>query len=810
MKKSTITLTLCAALLATCTLAFASCIQTDNKTLNGIYLAQGEQRLNESLGDFVYGTSLSEILPQGEIDVVAEYSDGSSKTLSESDYTVTYEYVKDDATETIGAFPEQPEVGEYRATYAYETVTAQLMFAIVRGEADVTLSLGVQAWTFSDVPASPAIGGYEGDAESVDFYYVPQSVYDALTEEQKAEYWRQPSVTEAEQFYVESYGSILPGEYYLYAYYGETESYASGYTPITGQTAFSVSKAVIDLSAFDLTGWGASYRYVTGEDAVIGDITLGDIAINVMGDPIVDANGTQIYGSLVWAEPETAVNASDDGESFPVRFALGQSVAEAYEITGGGAVAVTIEQGVAARAVIQLPASYIPGTGPYPDTAHDYVLANGKSYPVVIDGWNERCVQVTISKDGGAPQAIVPTERYDEVYGDFRFFLPELSEAGTYLYTVALTDSVNYRWEGETGDSAPFTYTCEVKPLIAVEKPVLKLYGSLTDENGRDYLIDDGKQHNAIVVVNYTEEIGNYAAYTLVSGGEQSLGVPMSAELGGEQVYALFASPAFTVGEYEIEISLRQGAGQEAYYWAGTEEDMDPLVYTFAILPSYGLFEIGSDDSYTKFDPTETEDTIFYQFMDAWNNQETGFATMLDYTAEYYFYQDLNGEIAEYVGTVHNEYGSKEEMQFISGGPYRFETELSLTCRKDGLEREYSGGGTVSSVEQECTASLTDADGTPVGTYSELAPLFTGSAIDLPWTLMQSEDISYWTRTAEYVEVKVVCVLEDESGTTEQMSVFCFDGTDGAFVGHYYRSVHEAADGSRSEHMGQLKIKAEA
>ena len=281
--------------------------------------------------------------------------------------------------------------------------------------------------------------------------------------------------------------------------------------------------------------------------------------------------------------------------------------------------------------------------------------------------------------------------------------------------------------------------------------------------------------------MNYTEEIGNYAAYTLVSGGEQSLGVPMSAELGGEQVYALFASPAFTVGEYEIEISLRQGAGQEAYYWAGTEEDMDPLVYTFAILPSYGLFEIGSDDSYTKFDPTETEDTIFYQFMDAWNNQETGFATMLDYTAEYYFYQDLNGEIAEYVGTVHNEYGSKEEMQFISGGPYRFETKLSLTCRKDGLEREYSGGGTVSSVEQECTASLTDADGTPVGTYS-----------------------------AEYVEVKVVCVLEDESGTTEQMSVFCFDGTDGAFVGHYYRSVHEAADGSRSEHMGQLKIKAEA
>ena len=116
----------------------------------------------------------------------------------------------------------------------------------------------------------------------------------------------------------------------------------------------------------------------------------------------------------------------------------------------------------------------------------------------------------------------------------------------------------------------------------------------------------------------------------------------------------------------------------------------------------------------------------------------------------------------------------------------------------------------MSSVEQECTASLTDADGTPVGTYSELAPLFTGSAIDLPWTLMQSEDISYWTRTAEYVEVKVVCVLEDESGTTEQMSVFCFDGTDGVFVGHYYRSVHEAADGSRSEHMGQLKIKAEA
>ena len=41
MKKSTITLTLCAALLATCTLAFASCIQTDNKTLNGVSYGQG-------------------------------------------------------------------------------------------------------------------------------------------------------------------------------------------------------------------------------------------------------------------------------------------------------------------------------------------------------------------------------------------------------------------------------------------------------------------------------------------------------------------------------------------------------------------------------------------------------------------------------------------------------------------------------------------------------------------------------------------------------------------------------------------------
>ncbi len=809
MKKSTMTLTLCAALLATCALAFASCIQTEGKTLNGVCLAQGEQRLNGTLGDFVYGTPLSDILPQ-DLAVVAEYSDGSFKTLSESDYTVTYEYVKDDATETIGAFPEQPEVGEYRATYAYETVTAQLMFAIVRGEADVTLSLGVQSWTYTDVPASPVLGGYEGDEESVYCYYIPQAVYDALTEEQKAEYWLQPTVTEAEQFYVESYGSILPGEYYLYAYYGETESYASGYTPITGQTAFSVSKAVIDLSAFDLTGWGASYRYVAGEDAVIGDIPLGDIAINVMGDPIVDANGTQIYGSLVWAEPETAVNASDDGESFPVRFALGQSLADAYEITGGGAVAVTIEQGVAARAVIQLPASYIPGTGPYPDTAHDYVLANGKSYPVVIDGWNERCVQVTVSKDGGAPQAIVPTERYDEVYGDFRFFLPELSEAGTYLYTVALTDSVNYRWEGETGDSAPLTYTCEVKPLIAVEKPVLKLYGSLTDENGRDYLIDDGKQHNAIVVVNYTEAIGNNTMFELTSGGDQSLGSPMQAELGGETVYALFAVPAFEVGEYEITVSLRHTEGNEMYYWADTDEDMASFVYTFAILPSYGLFEIGSDDSYEVYDPMESLGSVYDLCMAGWNDTSTGFATMLDYTADYYFYQDLNGEITEYVGIVRNQYAGKGNMQFISSTRYyRFETTLDLTRRKDGQETQCNGGGTVSSEVQERTAALTDATGASVGTYGELEPLFTGSAIDLPWTLMQGDDFSYYARTAEYVEVKVGCVLTDESATTEHTSIFYFD-SDGTFVGHYFRSVYTAADGSRSEQMGQLKIKAEA
>ena len=81
------------------------------------------------LGTFEYGTKYADILPSYTVNL--HYSDGSTKILAASEYTVSY--FKIEAEEVpISSIPVIPEVGYYQIVFDKDEFQARMIFSITQ------------------------------------------------------------------------------------------------------------------------------------------------------------------------------------------------------------------------------------------------------------------------------------------------------------------------------------------------------------------------------------------------------------------------------------------------------------------------------------------------------------------------------------------------------------------------------------------------------------------------------------------------------------------------------------------------------
>lgn len=251
------------------------------------------------LGTFPYGTAYEDILPTFKVNLC--YSDGSTKELAAGDYTVSYVKVEEEDV-PLQSIPAVPDAGFYQIIFDKDEFQATMFFtveSVVR--TDLTLSLPHNEWEYDEANPTPTVGGYSAtDGDEPLFYCVDKTVFDALTEEQKAEYWRHTTP-------MYNLGgepcTVAVGEYYAYAEIPQDNNFTVSYTAITPETAFTVKKAVLHYDDAVSSNLQAVFKYHSG---ILGGINLGNINIAVKDFSIAtglkDKTGTEILGQYVWAD----------------------------------------------------------------------------------------------------------------------------------------------------------------------------------------------------------------------------------------------------------------------------------------------------------------------------------------------------------------------------------------------------------------------------------------------------------------------------------------------------------------------------
>ena len=294
----------------------------------------------------------------------------STKELAEGEYTVSYIRIETEEV-TFDAMPAVPDAGYYQIVFDKDEFQARMLFtveSVVR--TDLTLSLPRNEWEYDP---TPTVGGYSAtDGDEPMFYCVYKAAFDALTDEQKAEYWRHTMP-------MYNLGgepcTIAVGEYYAYARIPESDNYAASYTAITPETAFTVNKAVLHYDAAVADNLWAVFDYRSG---VLGKVNLGNINITAkdlsLDTKLKDRTGTKILGQYVWADSSVTVNADDNGKTFDAIYQLDPQCEASYTVENGSIpVALTVNKGSVRMPSLGIPDNKLhaanEGSGPYPDNA---------------------------------------------------------------------------------------------------------------------------------------------------------------------------------------------------------------------------------------------------------------------------------------------------------------------------------------------------------------------------------------------------------------------------------------------------------
>lgn len=609
------------------------------------------------LGAFPYGTAYEDILPTFKVNLC--YSDGSTKELAAGDYTVSYVKVEEEDI-PLQSIPAVPDAGFYQIIFDKGTFQARMIFtveSVVR--TDLTLSLPRNEWEYDEANPTPTVGGYSVGEVSPVYYCVSKDAFDALTDEQKAEYW----------LYVtpmynmgEVPCTIAVGEYYAYAEIPQDNNFTVSYTAVTPENAFTVKKAVLHYDSAVSSNLQAVFNYHSG---IQGGINLGNINITVKDSSIAtglkDRTGAEILGEYVWENSSVFIDADDNGKTFAARYELDSVCEASYTVEGDGIpVEVTINKGSVRMPSLGIPDNKLhaanEGSGPYPANALPYVVVNDiGGYSVhIYNGWDENTMQVSVAVDDGGPKNALVVQHSDNDYCVVWVF----SNPGKYTVTLSLRDKTNFVWwEGdETSGTGDIVLTFEVKEKKAVPVPTAHLSGSATDTDGVDFVALDGTDHT-IDFTDFTD-----GAIEPALNGEYSY-----PDTGADNTaYYLFEADELegfvdtSVGYGTITVTL---VPADEYTWE--DGSVTPVEYTCKIRSGSTFFpDMKIQTGYTALDPTKptADDAEVMQLMNDWfgaggaGKMETD---CRDYNAAVYFTAFRDGEsLAQYIGTVSNSHAA--------------------------------------------------------------------------------------------------------------------------------------------------------
>lgn len=609
------------------------------------------------LGAFPYGTAYEDILPTFKVNLC--YSDGSTKELAAGDYTVSYVKVEEEDV-PLQSIPAVPDAGYYQIIFDKDEFQARMIFTVNMAErTDLTLSLPRNEWEYDEANPTPTVGGYSAtDGDEPLFYCVDKAAFDALTDEQKAEYWRHT---------VPMYNlggepcTIAVGEYYAYAEIPQDNNFIVSYTAVTPETAFTVKKAVLHYDSAVSSNLQAVFNYHSG---IQGGINLGNINITVKDSSIAtglkDRTGAEILGEYVWENSSVSIDSDDNGTAFPARYQLNSLCEACYTVEDGSIpVTLTVNKGAVMQPQLSIDSDNAhnanEGFGPYPDNALPYAVVNDDGgYNVRIFGeWDKNIIEITVKRlnsDGSSTTnkvtGLIGTLLDD---GTYKYCLSwAFIDPAEYAVTLSLKDKTNFTWHDGTSEDATLIF--EIKDKKPIPAPTAHLRDSATDTEDVDFATFDGAAH-AIDFTDFTEN----AVYTTVNGES----VYAITETDNRAYYLLesetIAENIDSAGEWVVNVALTPAP---EYTWA--DGSVTPVEYTCKI-NAYTTFFPGIKvaNAYTALDPENptADDAEVMQLMNDWFG--AGGAGKMeidcrDYNAAVYFYASQDDYKAKYVGTVEN------------------------------------------------------------------------------------------------------------------------------------------------------------
>lgn len=416
--------------------------------LSNLYVVDSSGERHNSFyyaGEYTYGVSLTEILTG--IKIKADYSDSTSKELSSDDYTTVY---KKNSNE-IDNINSTPDAGNYQITYMKEGLSIDINFDVYK-TSYYNITLTSSSWDYDNELPTISLSNYVlGQDESIDYYYIEKSDYDGLNDWQKTDLL---SSGYAKNWTGELY-SIKPGKYYAFAdinFSSENENYLS----LTNVFPFTVNKAQIRVTQKDIQGLSASHTYYAHEQT--GDITLDTLIKKNFFDKIIkNKNGDDIEGYFRWKNPDTIVNASNNGESYPIVFMADGDAYDCYESNEVN-LQITIEKAVAGNKDNM--------TILFEENKKTEIVFDNQEHNVVLEnfpiGYGKGDVGIVFScasiKDANGNN--VTLKWHDSGNGLGYYYIGGLKEVGEYKFILSLTDTINVCWEDGTTD--PIEYTIKI------------------------------------------------------------------------------------------------------------------------------------------------------------------------------------------------------------------------------------------------------------------------------------------------------------------------------------------------------------
>ncbi|HIU96957.1 MAG TPA: hypothetical protein IAB15_00500 [Candidatus Ornithoclostridium faecigallinarum] len=737
------------------------------------------------LGAFPYGTAYEDILPTFKVNLC--YSDGSTKELAAGDYTVSYVKIEEEDV-PLQSIPAVPDAGLYQIIFDKDEFQARMFFtveSVVR--TDLTLSLPRNEWEYDEANPTPTVEGYSAtDGDEPLFYCVDKAVFDALTDEQKAEYWRHT---------IPMYNlggepcTVAVGEYYAYAEIPQDNNFTVSYTAITPENAFTVKKAVLHYDSAVSSNLQAVFNYHSG---ILGGINLGNLNIAVKDFSIAtglkDRTGAEILGQYVWADSSVTVDSDDNGKTFAARYELDSVCEASYTVEDGGIpVILTVNKGAVMQPQLSIDSdnahSANESFGPYPDNALPYAVVNDDGgYNVRIFGeWDKNIIEITVKRlnsDGSSTTnkvtGLIGTLLDD---GTYKYCLNwAFIDPAEYAVTLSLKDKTNFTWYDGTSEDSVFRF--EIKEKKAVPVPTAHLRDSATDTEDVDFSTFDGAAH-AIDFTDFTEN----AVYTTVNG-ESVYAIP---ETDNRAYYLLesetIAENIDSAGEWVVNVALTPAP---EYTWA--DGSVTPVEYTCKI-NAYTTFFPGIKvaNAYTALDPTNptADDTEVMQLMNDWLGVD-GAGKMetdcRDYNAAVYFTAFRDGEsLAQYIGTVTNSHTSSDNF-----GTYSMTFHLTDIANKAAPTHYHGTADVEAGSKVDSTIYPNDNPFFSVDKISDYdIPFFLIAKVDCR-EAVQSENITYAYATVG--DCTVVKIKGDNGGdgvnsekvTSEVYLVF----RGGEYVGH--------------------------